>query len=58
MSILTSSTEMVQMAEKLAMQEQRLQELEVMLEKVRQSKAHLEIDFQHALEQIELLSAR
>ncbi len=44
------------MAQMLAMQENRLRELEVKLQKETQAKANLMADFQHLLDQLPILS--
>lgn len=45
-----------EMARQLDLQSKRLKELEVKLQKERQAKANLEEDFQHVLDQLEMIS--
>jgi hypothetical protein len=49
-------TQVEEMAQMLAIQSRRLRELESKLQKETQEKANLEMDFQHLLDQLQLMT--
>lgn len=53
---LVPRTQVEEMAEMLAVQGRRLRELEAKLQQEKQEKANLEMDFQHLLDQIQLIT--
>lgn len=53
---LASNTQVEAMAQMLVAQGRKLRDLEIKLQKEKQEKANLEIDFQHLLDQLSLLA--
>ena len=54
---IVSHSQMEAMTQMLVAQGRRVRELEVRLQKEKQEKANLEIDFQHLLDQLSLIAA-
>lgn len=53
---LASNTQVEAMAQMLVAQGRKLRDLEIKLQKEKQEKANLEVDFQHLLDQLSLLA--
>lgn len=53
---LVPRTQVEEMAEMLALQSRRVRELETKLQKEKQEKANLEIDFQHLLDLVRVIT--